>query len=501
LLQILNGLKKNIAFQYLLIGIFLVPVVFLNLRSSHDWGDDFAGYILQAKCIAGDSSAAAVSFIENPSYPGYAPQSYPSGFPVLLSAVYAVSGVDIYRFELMISLFLFGTLMLMFSLLKRNMNSFFAALMVILFAYNPWTLNFKSEVMSDIPFSFFLLLAIVLYQKKSQSVTNIVLLILVTGFMIAARTAGIAFLIAIIIHGIYSIRMKNNEAGRKSFTGKYIFIPVAFGSFAFYLILQKIFSCGNTSAIGYRYIFDFHLLKHFILTNLSYYMAVMRAFFEPWNGEWQFAALIGGTLTFAFILLGMIRKFATRIRFTDILFLSWMMIILVYPYTNAGFRFLFPVAPILFQYGYQGMTGFDMKGAMKPKTSAIIFSLIILLSYRQGWTDLYNSKQSIPDGPYQKENVAMFDFIKTHLPHQAIFCFAKPRAMALYAGRRAFAIHPEESNAGIKNDLQLLKTDYLLINNEASPDNIKSFSADEQPNLIEIYRNSRNVIYKIMDKK
>jgi len=39
--------SKNISFT-ILMALVLVPLFFINARNSHDWGGDFAMYIMQA---------------------------------------------------------------------------------------------------------------------------------------------------------------------------------------------------------------------------------------------------------------------------------------------------------------------------------------------------------------------------------------------------------------------------------------------------------------------
>ena len=93
-------------------AIMLIPLFFINVRSSHDWGGDFAMYILQTKNITEAVPQSELPYIYNPDNAVLCPPAYPIGFPLLLSPVYAITGNSIVAFSLWITTFLFGIGML-----------------------------------------------------------------------------------------------------------------------------------------------------------------------------------------------------------------------------------------------------------------------------------------------------------------------------------------------------------------------------------------------------
>ena len=64
--------------------LLLLPLFFLNVKTSHDWGDDFAQYLIQAKNIVHHHSQTDNSLIYNGQVNCYSLPAYPVGFPLLL---------------------------------------------------------------------------------------------------------------------------------------------------------------------------------------------------------------------------------------------------------------------------------------------------------------------------------------------------------------------------------------------------------------------------------
>jgi 4-amino-4-deoxy-L-arabinose transferase-like glycosyltransferase len=128
------------------------PLIFIGTHTSHDWGDDFAQYIHQAANIVNGIPQSETGFVySQENFIG--PQTYPAGFPLILSPVYALTGNKVGAFITVVSLLyiVLGLLMIIF---YRNYFSRITALVLaIIFVYNPAMVMFKREVMSDIPFT------------------------------------------------------------------------------------------------------------------------------------------------------------------------------------------------------------------------------------------------------------------------------------------------------------------------------------------------------------
>src|SRR5687767_2681070 len=173
----MNSRQRNVVFFFAVV-ILLVPLFFLNIRSSHDWGDDFAQYILQAINLAEGKPQDAGSYIYNPDYPIYAPPLYPVGFPILLAPVYLMFGNSILAFNYFQTLFLFLFGISILFLLNRFMDFVRALLLTLIAVYNSWILEFKTEIISELSFSLFFLWTVTCYldfREKSTWVKGVLL--------------------------------------------------------------------------------------------------------------------------------------------------------------------------------------------------------------------------------------------------------------------------------------------------------------------------------------
>src|SRR5918999_1511832 len=86
-------------FNVLLILIILISLVIgsFSLTRGHQWGDDFAWYIVQAKSILNGTTAEFMqqsAFTNQQSTTHLGPLAYPWGYPLILAPVYAVKGIS-----------------------------------------------------------------------------------------------------------------------------------------------------------------------------------------------------------------------------------------------------------------------------------------------------------------------------------------------------------------------------------------------------------------------
>ena len=388
---------------------------------------------------------------------------------------------------------------MIFAFLKRYYSALISSLIVVLIVYNPWTLAFKADVLSDIPFALIFGVLLVHFNSvKKKSMLSILIFSVLCAFMILIRSIGITFIIAILFQSIieYSkYHISKNRLLLKSIYEKIIFSGI---SFLLFILFNKISSPQEDNGIfNYEKIIDLNLLVETIQTNMTYYSGVLRAFFEPWNDNWQFVAIITGSMIFTFIILGMIRKMSTQFNFTDSLFLVYLGIIMVYPYSNAGFRFLLPLIPILSLYLLIGILNTDVGIRLSKNKLAILLTAIVLFSYQKGIREACLPDDNIIEGPQVKENSEMFQYIISNTPPDARFSFKRPRALAFYTGRNSMTHRKEASQVEIAGNLKSKNIDYILINEEDHNQNMIDFLNSNQETINKIWENSKNKIYKI----
>src|ERR1051325_10382424 len=117
---------------YLLIAVSCLHLFFINLKDSHDWGDDFAQYIHQAENITHGIPQTETGYIYNKEYPLYSPPVYFTGFPLLLAPVYTIEGNNISAFSYLISGFLFLCALIFFRFFTDYFKSVTSFLLVLI---------------------------------------------------------------------------------------------------------------------------------------------------------------------------------------------------------------------------------------------------------------------------------------------------------------------------------------------------------------------------------
>ncbi len=499
--KVINYFTSTSIRSYGLLFIFCIPLFFINIGSSHDWGDDFAQYIHQARNMAQGIQQSITGYVYNPDYPMLGPSSYPVGFPLLLSPVCAVFGTGISCFLYLETLFLVLTALLLLTFLKQFYSSFVSVLIVLLYVYNPWVLHFKMEVMSDIPFSFFFFLCYMIYQNQvrqpglRQSTPRLLVLAVLMGFLTSVRTIGVVFIVAVLLAEIRCVL----SGKQKEFQLKQL-IPCAvlcLGSVSTYLVLNKlIFRTGQALLSENLSSFRSAHFKTTVLQNLSYYLNVLQHFFAPENNSWQFIQLFSGSLLFAFLVLGILKRMSEASGFMEILFFVYLGTLIVYPYSLAGFRFVLPLIPFVLYYIVQGLLCIRLHLKLNKSIFASGLFIFTALSYKTSLSEMLQTKNAILPGPQQKESREAFDYIQSQTAANATFDFIKPRALALYTGRRAMSHRPLQSLSEIRQALVVNKVDYLVVH-MISDDSLKAYVSRYADELDLCWSNRTFRIYRL----
>jgi hypothetical protein len=488
--------------KYLITALICLPVFFINIKSSHDWGDDFAQYILQAKNIVNGLPQQQTGYLYNPEFLELGPPTSPVGFPLLLAPMYAIFGNSIEHFNLYISLFLFSFALLMFRFLNKHYSVLISIILVAAFVYNPYTLKFKTEIMSDIPFSLLLLGCIMMYQnEKPFTYIKSILLMLCIGFLISIRNIGIVFLFALVLDSLINLYCNRNRYKQKEFNYKNVLtlVVIALGGLSIYVLLNKvIFKASGEGIFAYSYLLDFERLWYFIRLNLSNYMLELRAFLAGWYDyePGQFIGFLSGSMLFTFVVLGMIKKLTEKIDFMTIFTVVYLTAIVVYPFTKAGFRLLLPLIPYLLFYCVQGISSINIKSGLKPNMLAIMLAAVLLLSYQKGLSNIFVNEKKVLQGPLDGSGKEAFYYVKKNTPADARFNFVRARAFALYAARECMSHRPNQSLAEIDRSNNKFGVDYILINNEISDDSIKAYVKIHENHWNQVWSNDKYSLYK-----
>src|SRR5688500_841969 len=309
--------------------ILAIVILSLILGSSiltrgHEWGDDFASYVMQAESILNGKAQEFVeqnAFTISESSSRIGPVAYPWGYPLILTPMYAVKGNSPLALKLP-GLFFFAGFLICLYLLARNCFTRPESLILVsLFAFNPLLIDFLDQILSDIPFLFFSTFALALITNENKrSTLNYVLLGGAIAFAFFIRTTGILLLVSFLAVEAYKlwVHRTDRELFAKRLRNAFI-VFVTFG--LLWGIYALLFPGGGESYFAQYQAFRIETVLGFT----SGYFQVFSLFFGD-TTIWKYLYYV----LFLFFLIGLwIRRKEEPVFI--IFFALWMIILITWP--------------------------------------------------------------------------------------------------------------------------------------------------------------------------
>jgi 4-amino-4-deoxy-L-arabinose transferase-like glycosyltransferase len=460
-----------------------------TLRRGHEWGDDFAWYILQAKSVLNgtiDEFMETSAFTNNESTTYVGPLAYPWGYPLILMPAYALRGIHPLVLKLPGLFFYAAFLICLYLLMKSRLTQTESLLIVALFAFNPLLIQFLDQILSDIPFLFFSTLSLWLITRDARrGILQNLLIGASIYFLVFIRTTGILLLGCFLILEFF--KLLNHRRDWPAVWQIVLDSLIVCSSFVLLWILNSmLFPSGGGSYLSQYAGMTVETVKDFTVR----YFNVYSSFFGGTAG-WKY--LYYGLV--AFFLLGIGRRWKEDLVF--ILFFSfWMIVHITYPYWQ-GPRYIFPLLPIFIYFIFQGM-GFVV-GKLPPKYAQAgrwtlygFWSLILVVFLVNSSANVYANLQNDRDisGPFDPFSKEVYKYIVEETPAESVVIFFKPRVMKLMTGRNT--IMSTECD-------RMLKGDYLVLsrkvgrNQQIPPEEMDACTLP----LNEVLKNNRFVVYEI----
>ena len=476
----------------ILIGLVLVSVILGagTLRRGHDWGDDFAWYILQAKSILNSTTAELMQqseFTNTQSTTHVGPLAYPWGYPLILVPVYAVKGISPIGFKVPGILLYAGFLTCFYLLMKNRLRPDESLLLVALFAFNPLMIEFENQILSDIPFLFFSTLALLLMTEvNKRGIWQYVFIgaaIFLTAFM---RATGIlllgSYLLVEFIRFLKNLR--NWDIVKQIIINAFV---VCFVFAALWAVNLLLFPSGGGS-----YLSQYADLNGEVLKELATrYFNVFGEFLGTARGwKYLYYALL------AFALFGAWTK-----RKEELLFITftimWLLVHVTYPYWQ-GARYAFPLFPIFIYFTFQGIKaaitrlpeGYRSTSERLNYGFWILITLVFLVNSSIAVVNTLQENREI-GGPFDPYSMQVYEYINEETPTNSVIVFFKPRVMIMMTGRNTIM--------SMECD-RILRGDYLVLsrkverNQQIPPEDISSCGIPLEQTL----KNARMIVYKVL---
>jgi len=411
------------------IGIFYISTI----RGGHYWGDDFSMYIHHAKNIVEGKPYRDTGYLFNPYAFFVGPRSYPPIFPLLLTPVYAYFGINLNVTKAEIIIFFVLFLILMPLIFKDWFTSPFLILLILLVGVNPYFWDFKDNVLSDIPFLFFIYLTLFLisqyYQSPVSNKLKYVYILLISLFLflsIGTRTVGF-----IIIPCLFIYDLLINKKPSKFAISIYSILLV-------FLVLEVILFPREG---GYLEVFSLSL--KIIVLNIYGYTKLLTTIL--YNGYNYYLAIVLSLIVNLLSGWGYWVRIKKRVTICELFLPLYMCVLFVCPW-NAGIRLLIPIIPLYFAYFLVGLcslrTHIHFLGMKGFRVLSVLLVAAIMVSYVARYTSF--DFGPIKEGITKEESQQLFKYIRDNTQVDDIIVFWKPRALALFTGRRSSAYHRPE---------------------------------------------------------
>lgn len=468
--------------QFLLAFCLMLPSLFIPVSNSHEWGDDDAQYIHQGINIANGIPQTQTGYLFNPSNAMLGPQAYPAGFPLMLSAVFKIYGTYTISFVVFMFAVTFICALLAYLYFSKYFSHLTSLILMLFLFYHPWVMNFRNEIMADIPFTALVLCFLIIWYECKKW-WHFLFAGILAGFIITVKEIGWALSIAA-MHSIFIKRANQPFAGiknSKNWIYGLSFLPAVF--LTWYLIEHVIFK------IPRPYDENFNIAHPLstISANLHYYLTVLQGFFYSDSGEFNFIPSIVSPVLFTFVIMGIYKRFSKGLELTEWFILIYFSVLLIYPYHNSGFRFLLPLAPVLLVYMTEGIKTFNPLPAWPLKTKLILFFIIIAIQYSLSYSGILFYSGKIMAGPQESSSIQMFEHMKIRLPKDSRIAFSKPRALALYTPFSSIGLQPEAPVHITDSILKTNNINYILLCSDLEDNSLRDY--------IQIYPEKSKIIH------
>jgi hypothetical protein len=123
-----------------LVTLIMVVGVFhlTTIRNGQEWADDFGLYIMHAKNLVEGVNYQQTGYIFNPHMPLLGPKTYPPVFPLLLSPIYLLWGLNMTAMKIEIVALFVLALIAIFLAFKDQLPRSHLILLIALIGFNPY---------------------------------------------------------------------------------------------------------------------------------------------------------------------------------------------------------------------------------------------------------------------------------------------------------------------------------------------------------------------------
>lgn len=454
--RVADGDSRLVRAAVVAFGILCAWLWWTGRVDGHPWGDDWAGYALQARALVAGDPAVEVATNAEAMRAGdiqIGPDAYPWGYPLMLAGVGLVFGDSIEAYKAVGLVALVALLISTVGLARHFLSPAGAAFVGIATILQPSLFLESGFLGSDLPFAALSIAALWLSVQQWDQwrlrgsyrpwLTVSVAILATAAFSV--RSNGVVVLMAYVGMVVLSV---SRDRGRWALAIRelVLFGAVAGGGFLAYFLALPDGSLSHASYLSFDpSVWAERAVRHF------HYMA-----------SWPTFDLLRGPLKIApfLVFLALSLWGWRRVPWEG----SWLVgyvaahlgLITVFPF-DGGIRYYHPMlapAMLLFAIGLRDAWGRAAVAVSERPVSAVVRSrwiapamlgVVVLVGVGAVRAEQRRTADMGPDAPFGVASQSLMRFVADAIPAGARVGFFKPRAFRFLSGRMAFAIHDPAS--------------------------------------------------------
>jgi 4-amino-4-deoxy-L-arabinose transferase-like glycosyltransferase len=377
---------------------------------------------------------------------------------------------------------------LVLALFRSILPAGYLLALILVIGLNPFFSSFKNHILSDLPFLFFVLLSLYLFlraEEPDSSQRRRLVYALLAGLAAyasyATRVVGIVVLPSLVVHDL----IRHRRLTAMAWTAGAVFVALASVQYLLWL-----HDASYADQLG--------VTPRVILGNMVSYLRFLSDVWENGYSDAGRKAVFvaaGGLAGW-----GYWRLLRSRAALLAVFPVLYLVPIVMWPAVQ-GTRFLIPVLPFYFGCCLLGVQSLD--AAFEKywgRTHAFLLASVAVVGVT------YASHYSIlPPGPISPgiadaQSVQLFDFVRTATAPREVLVFSKPRALALFTGRRASAPFSPADPCTLWQYIRDIDATYIVTGPMADDSGViylQRFVEKFRPNLQAVLRTPDIAVYRI----
>jgi hypothetical protein len=457
-------------------------------RDGHAWGDDFALYVMHAQNLAEGRPYAATGYVYNPQEPNIGPPTYPPGTAVILAPVYSLFGLDFTAMKAAMIACLLVFLAMVFLAFRDELSPAERLVLVLLLGLNPFLLEQSNNIGSHLPFLALFYLALFLLGRAEKSAEQTPAGAARYAWFLAAGVVCYLAFATRTLGALLIVSLSAAELIRKRrISGPVLLATAAFAALA----------VGQTIWLHS----DVHYLDQFnhglrLAGNAHDYSNRLAAFWH--NGHWRLPSILLCLAASSLALLGYVGQLCRRITSRELFAAGYVAVLLLWP-SYQGEHYLLPVYPLYLFYAFLGLRLLPVViemvlrlfhaspvlrhpwPAWLQRTIAVVLALAIMVTYGIRLSGL--QRTPLPEGIAKVESQELFAMARMLSRPGDVIVFVKPRAMALFTGRKSMSYYQAARDEGFWKNLEQQGAKWLVV-----VENDGALKPDEDPKKMSYLR-------------